>query len=123
MLSAILFHSTVGAIIIKLGYGEQIYKDHGKELVELNVKRMRMITTVFAKLWLVDIWPQLKHIPVWFPGAKFRRIGQEGTILGKKVRYWAFGMAEKAVVRIFTYTPLSLTQNNDREKGLQTTRL
>ncbi|KIM24678.1 hypothetical protein M408DRAFT_26799 [Serendipita vermifera MAFF 305830] len=92
-----ILQDAVGAVIIKLGYGDKIYQEHGKELIDLNVRRMKLINTTFAKFWMVDIFPSLRHIPAWFPGAGFRRLGQEATLLGKKARYWAFGMAEQAM--------------------------
>ena len=96
-------YSAIGGVIIKLGYGKNIYQEHGKELIEMNMKRMQMINTTFAKFWLVDIFPIFRHIPAWFPGAGFRRLGLEATRLGKINRYWAFGMVEDAVVGCLSF--------------------
>jgi hypothetical protein len=41
---------------------------------------------------------KVQYIPVWFPGATFRRIGIEGTRLGNKVRFEGFNFVERDLV-------------------------
>jgi hypothetical protein len=117
---------SVGAIIVKVGYGEKIYQEHGAEMVETNKERSVMITLVFPKVWLVDLFPiceqsfrillvlfhpplfengnfLVQYIPSWFPGATFRRVGNEGKKLGQKVRFWAFSLVEKDVVSSYSF--------------------
>lgn len=108
--------SNIGAVIIKSAYGEKVYEGHGKELARLNRLRSEMITRVYPRLWAVDIFPicrfytielllarskplySVRYIPSWFPGATFRRIGEEGTAYSRKVRFMPFKLVEKAVV-------------------------
>jgi hypothetical protein len=42
----------------------------------------------------------VRYIPAWFPGAKFRRIGEAGTELAKQVRFYAYDLVKKTIVRI-----------------------
>jgi hypothetical protein len=44
----------------------------------------------------------VQYIPAWFPGATFRRIGIEGTHLGKKVRFDGLNFVEQDMVRVYT---------------------
>lgn len=104
---------SVGAIIVKVGYGEKIYREHGEEMVELNKERSRQITLVFPKVWLVDIFPFLQYIPSWFPGATFRRIGNEGKKIGAKVRFWGFSLVEQDVANGVADNSIISTYIND----------
>lgn len=49
--------SAVAAIIIRVGYGSQVYKEHGEELSKLNKDLAVCITSIFKQLWVVDIFP------------------------------------------------------------------
>lgn len=49
--------SNVGAVIVKAGYGEKVYREHGQDLARLNRIRSEMITGVYQKFWLVDVFP------------------------------------------------------------------
>jgi hypothetical protein len=55
-----LFTSAVGSVILKSGFGEKIYKEHGEEMIKLNTQRAELSTTVFPKLWLVNFFPWCK---------------------------------------------------------------
>ncbi|CAG8652712.1 10799_t:CDS:2, partial [Acaulospora colombiana] len=83
----------IGAIIVKFGYGEKIYQEHGEEMVELNKERSRQINLVLPKVWL--------YIPSWFPGANFRRVGIEGTKTGTKVN----GVADDSIIAKYINDP------------------
>ncbi|PVF96183.1 cytochrome P450 [Serendipita vermifera] len=89
-----LIVKSVGSFIVRSSYGEKIYKEHGDELVATNKRRSEITTWVRGRFWMVDIFPFLRFIPAWFPGAKFRRIGLEGERLMKKIRYDAFNLVE-----------------------------
>lgn len=55
-------YSAVGAVIIRAGYGDKIYQEHGKELVRLNRVRSEMISRVFQQFWLVDVFPIREYL-------------------------------------------------------------
>jgi hypothetical protein len=44
----------MGAIIIQLTYGKELWMEKGQELVDLNVESMRLIAPAFTRFWLVD---------------------------------------------------------------------
>ncbi|KIP03405.1 hypothetical protein PHLGIDRAFT_121631 [Phlebiopsis gigantea 11061_1 CR5-6] len=68
-----VFKRATGRISMKIAYGY-----HGveadEELFDLAVEANRCFdeTAVFG-VWMVDLFPALKHIPSWFPGAEFKR--------------------------------------------------
>ena len=81
-----------------MGYGDTIYKAHGEELIRTNRERIELITWAFTQLWAVDIFPVMRFIPSWFPGANFRKIGETGTRQAKKIRFWPYEMVVNAIV-------------------------
>lgn len=42
----------------------------------------------------------VRHIPSWFPGAKFRRIGEAGTELARQVRFDGYDLVKKTIVSV-----------------------
>jgi hypothetical protein len=42
----------------------------------------------------------VKYIPSWFPGAKFRRIGEAGTELARQIRFYAYDLVKRTIVRV-----------------------
>lgn len=52
-----MINSAVGAVIIKIAYGERVFLDYGNQLVEVNRMRSKMLTSVLQKFWLVDVFP------------------------------------------------------------------
>lgn len=49
--------SAIGAVIIKLGYGEKVYREHGQELVALNMSNMRHTAPIFTTFYPVSVIP------------------------------------------------------------------
>ncbi|KAF8637282.1 hypothetical protein AX17_002921 [Amanita inopinata Kibby_2008] len=66
-----------GAIILKLAYGWTVSgeKDRFVTLMEEAFVLHSYITT--PGRWLVDIFPILRFVPAWFPGAGFKRKAEE----------------------------------------------
>jgi hypothetical protein len=48
--------SSVAAVIIKLAYGEKIYREHGKELVDLNTATIRLSSETRTRFYLVTVF-------------------------------------------------------------------
>jgi hypothetical protein len=46
-----------GGIIIQIGYGQRVYEDHGKDLMEINKKRTDITNAAFVRLWMVNTFP------------------------------------------------------------------
>lgn len=89
---------TVGSILTTIAYGEKINKEYGETLIEINTETTNLVAWVFTKVWMVDVISALRYIPSWMPGATFKRIADRGASLANKIRYWAYGMVEAAVV-------------------------
>ncbi|KZT28782.1 cytochrome P450 [Neolentinus lepideus HHB14362 ss-1] len=68
---------SIGAIILKVTYSYEPkeYDDPLVELIDRAMKQVSILTT--PNTFLVDVLPILKHIPAWFPGARFKRIASE----------------------------------------------
>lgn len=88
---------SLGAIIAKVAYGRNFYEKHGDDLIKLSLENMELVVSIMTKFWAVDLFPFLRHIPAWFPGAEFRRIGQRGTYMGRKIQMEPFEFVEKSM--------------------------
>ncbi|KIM28163.1 hypothetical protein M408DRAFT_23875 [Serendipita vermifera MAFF 305830] len=78
----------VGSVVITLGYGESVNKAHGAELTELNHKALDLAIWVMTRLWLVEIFPSMRYIPAWVPGATFKRIGARAEGMSQRIYHW-----------------------------------
>ncbi|KAJ3548837.1 hypothetical protein NMY22_g1117 [Coprinellus aureogranulatus] len=64
---------SVGAVILKISYGYEV-KDNHDPFVTLAEKATEQFSLATAPGgYLVDLIPALKHVPLWFPGAGFRK--------------------------------------------------
>ncbi|KAF8512830.1 cytochrome P450 [Hysterangium stoloniferum] len=72
-----------GATIMEVVYGIQVQPE-GDRYIEIAEKAAFGVAEVMnAGTFLVDIWPWLKYLPEWFPGAGFQkkaRIWREPTV-------------------------------------------
>ncbi|KAG8809569.1 hypothetical protein FRC18_004482 [Serendipita sp. 400] len=87
--------SAVGAVVITVAYGENVYKDHGKELTQLGHEALETAIYVMTRFWLVEIFPSLRHIPAWTPGATFRQIGVKASQTTSKIYNWPWEEARR----------------------------
>lgn len=78
--------STLGSIVISLTYGEEMWNDFGKELVDWDNEIMGNISVAFSKFWMVDVFNFLRFIPSWMPGAYFKKMGIRTAHLNRLVR-------------------------------------
>lgn len=49
--------SAIGAIIIRITYGDSIYRERGQELTDLNRETLDLVTRVSTQFWLVNFLP------------------------------------------------------------------
>jgi hypothetical protein len=49
--------SSVGKVVITVAYGESVYNERGKELIQLNTEASDLVTYAISNGWLVDIVP------------------------------------------------------------------
>ncbi|KAI6044587.1 cytochrome P450 [Pisolithus marmoratus] len=64
-----------GTLTLLVVYGHQV-KSNDDEFLRLAEDCVDALANRIAssgKIWLVDVFPFLKHIPLWFPGASFKR--------------------------------------------------
>lgn len=64
-----------GGLTLLVVYGHQV-KSNDDEFLKLAEDCVDVLANRIAssgKIWLVDVFPILKHIPLWFPGASFKR--------------------------------------------------
>ena len=64
---------TIAAIILKLVYGYDVSagKDPLVELVDTAMEQFSISSTPGA--FLVDVFPLLRYVPEWFPGAGWKK--------------------------------------------------
>jgi len=55
--------------------------------------------------FLVDVFPWLKYIPEWFPGANFQRIAREWKELWQRFANQTFEVAEANMVSLIRRSP------------------
>lgn len=101
-----------------MAYGDQVHRDHGQELVDINSKSVQLATWSNSQIWLVNIVPfglslPLKEIalkltdteiarflPSWIPGLKFHAFAKQGKETYDKIRYWVFSKVKRETVRL-----------------------
>lgn len=69
-----VLHSLTGGTILSSAYGIPMNDPHDPYL-ELSERVVHAASEVSVPLgkYLVDLFPILKHVPKWFPGAEFKR--------------------------------------------------
>ncbi|KAH7097918.1 cytochrome P450 [Auriculariales sp. MPI-PUGE-AT-0066] len=60
-------------ILLKIVYDHEVAEDGEDELVLLNEEGNMQFSAAASPGWLVDIFPSLRYLPEWFPGAGFIR--------------------------------------------------
>ncbi|KIM33263.1 hypothetical protein M408DRAFT_326044 [Serendipita vermifera MAFF 305830] len=87
----------IGQITIRIAYGDEVHREHGDELVQLNSEGITYSTWCTQQLWLVNVFPLARYLPSWFPGVKFHSYVTKGKDMFSKIRVWAFGMVKEKV--------------------------
>ncbi|KAK0480174.1 cytochrome P450 [Armillaria novae-zelandiae] len=89
----------VGSIIMKMVYGYDVEPD-GDRFVDLVDQAMISARLGLANgAFLVDLLPILKNVPVWFPGAKFKRLAQRWRKQVEEMREEPFQYAAESVAK------------------------
>ena len=87
-----------------MAYGDEIFKEHGQKLLEMNREAIDLGSFAMSRFWLVDLIPprmqptpstmirpslqiSVQHIPSWFPGATFQRIAARSRVVSDYLRY------------------------------------
>ncbi|CAG7853103.1 SubName: Full=Uncharacterized protein {ECO:0000313/EMBL:CCA75454.1} [Serendipita indica DSM 11827] len=99
----------MGMTIIELAYGHGIVKDHGAEMIALNLEAIKLLDEALLTVWAVDLIPlresklfmvllieppsKVRFWPSWMPGGQFKRHGAYSKRLVDCIREWPFQMA------------------------------
>ncbi|CCA74613.1 related to O-methylsterigmatocystin oxidoreductase [Serendipita indica DSM 11827] len=62
-----VFQARIGAVVVRITYGDSIYKEHGREMSALNHEMLDLFTWVSTQFWLVNYIQRLRFLPDWFP--------------------------------------------------------
>lgn len=63
--------------VMSITYGLEIQPEHDPH-IEAAEKAVEALANVpYAGAFMVDIFPSLKHVPCWMPGAGFKRKAKE----------------------------------------------
>lgn len=102
--------SLAGAVAISIAYGVRDISLSNDPLIELAEEGTRTLH-VGTNLFLVDLFPALKHLPTWFPGAGFQRQAAIWREAVMKLVNMPFEQAEEAFVS-FTFLCLQEIVNS-----------
>ncbi|GJE98985.1 cytochrome P450 [Phanerochaete sordida] len=62
-----------GANILRIIYGMEVESEDDSYMVVIDDVLHAISTVASSRAYLVDSFPILRHVPAWFPGAKFKR--------------------------------------------------
>ena len=101
--------SLFGAVIMRISYGLEVagHNDRHISLAERGVDILAII--MVPGRYLVEAIPILRHIPAWFPGARFKKIAREWKKEILAVRNIAFDAVMDNMVYSICKLLLSLT--------------
>ncbi|KAG8836181.1 hypothetical protein FRC17_009524 [Serendipita sp. 399] len=108
----------IGAVITKVTYDYDM-KQEGDEFVELAEKSADTFSQAAAPgAWLVDLFPWMRHIPAWFPGASFQRIAREWKAINDRLHSKPYNVVKTQMAagthRGSITSRLLLTARNDQ---------
>ena len=89
----------VGATILDIAYGIEVLPagDPYIRTAEASFEAVSQATLPGA--FLVDVFPVLRHVPSWMPGAGFKTKAKEWKKLTDAVRFGPFDAMKQAMVR------------------------
>ncbi|KAI0717422.1 cytochrome P450 [Cerioporus squamosus] len=73
--TASIIRRYAGGLTLLIVYGYRVMSNEDK-LLEMADESLELLSNRIAaagKVWIVDLFPPLRHIPSWFPGAQFKR--------------------------------------------------
>ncbi|KAJ3492019.1 hypothetical protein NLI96_g265 [Meripilus lineatus] len=78
------------AVIVEIAYGHRIIADNDPYLQMVNHGTQVVADSGNLGVNILDIFPILKNLPAWFPGAWFISFGIESQKYVQKARHWPF---------------------------------
>lgn len=91
------FRQFAATVVLKLTYDHEVLSedDYYVNLADKALEGLLQVVHVGSSL--VDIFPVLKYIPAWFPGATFKRKAQVYSQMTQKLRDVPFERAKKQI--------------------------
>ncbi|KAG2021126.1 cytochrome P450, variant 2 [Coprinopsis cinerea AmutBmut pab1-1] len=90
-------HLFFGSVIMRISYGVNDF-NYNKSFIMQAEALLDMIAHATAPgHFLVNVFPLLRHVPAWFPGAGWKRRLQEAVQIGLNLRVGAFEGAKQRV--------------------------
>ncbi|KAK6971828.1 cytochrome P450 [Favolaschia claudopus] len=83
---------SIDAIVMMIGLGYSIVEDDPFVRIAQQAQ-LAMVSAARPGAYLVDLFPVLKYIPEWLPGASFQKVAREGRELSKKLQTEPFAWA------------------------------
>jgi cytochrome P450 len=112
------FRSNSGAIILKLAYGWTVSESQDPFVRLMEDAFILQSNITKPGKWLVDVFPILRYVPPWFPGAGFRQQAEEFKKKMNKVDVLPFQWA-KQQIESGSYLPSFTSQYLVPEDGHQ----
>ncbi|KXN83066.1 O-methylsterigmatocystin oxidoreductase [Leucoagaricus sp. SymC.cos] len=100
----------VGGSIISLAYGLPVKRVNDPWMALAEEGLTCITSAVLPGKWVVDIFPFLKHLPEWFPGAGFQKWAKEGRELITRLFNEPFEASKKLIAN-GTAKPSFLSQS------------
>lgn len=107
----------VGSIAISSAYGLMVQSTNDRNLQATEQLLNNTTETMEKGVFLVDIFPWLRHAPEWLPGASFQKIARESRALANDVRNSIFDQAVRELGHRGNYSS-SLVARHLQELGL-----
>jgi len=95
----------ISGTLLSLAYGIPT-KPENDPMVHLAEKAMAASAAgAIPGRFLVDVFPLVKYVPEWLPGANFQRIAREWKELWRRFANRAFEVAEANIVSLIRRSP------------------
>ncbi|RMZ82568.1 hypothetical protein DV738_g1475, partial [Chaetothyriales sp. CBS 135597] len=92
--------TAASALILQIVYGYAVKPLSADPLVLLIEQMMDEFSLAFRPMtWAVDFLPWLRHMPEWFPGASFKRLGRQWSVNTRMVIETPYNFVRKQIAR------------------------
>jgi len=93
--------SAVGGIAISIAYGLQIQETDDPHINRAKIAADSILDITGGGVYLVDIFPILRHVPSWVPGAVFQKQAEVFRKLQENFRHLPYEETIRNIVRLF----------------------
>jgi hypothetical protein len=106
---------TAGSIILKISHGYDIREDGDPivQTVETALEQFSVATSPGA--FLVDVFPLLRVVPGWFPGAGFQKTAQKWKHVVEQMVDLPYEFVKNSMVRVIRTQALAMNNQSFRD--------